>query len=52
MTTTPSTGAWTQGIQPNKNILEALEHRDVVLYDEQMQPIAVLVSLDRYVCTQ
>jgi len=49
MIDTPSTGAWTQGIQPSENVLSVLETHDVLLYDEQMRPFAVLVKVDRYV---
>jgi len=47
--TTPETGAWTQSIQPSKNVLAELEHRDIILYDEQFEPFAVLVKVERYV---
>lgn len=39
---------WTQAIRPSEGVMNALEHNDVVLLDDEGKPFAVLVSIDRY----
>jgi hypothetical protein len=39
---------WTQSVRVGNNILLGLERDDVFLLDEQGEPYAVLVSIERY----